>query len=484
MSKKAGWNIPGDWDGEAWRCVTIQWPDSVEYSRLLVGLLYTLTRGREYDESTGTVKDAQSVGWEIFDKNFPFLECAQADENGNGISDDAPCGGGIVILGGDDVGQVVTDVWVDVATNQLVVEYGPCCIKRYYLPDVVGGETFGGADDELPDEPDYPPLTADYTRCAKASAIWGVWVEAVDIILDQAAGLQAPWAVEGILQAAFPSINFGSVSVLHAYTAAISVETQGYASETETEAWMKEVKCAWALIGEDDGAGWSSDQWDTALSFCSSIAAKHFTPVGFPTGFGDMQAVWFYTAQAIGKSDAKDITTRVVPTGAEDCDCGDGGIPSGMDWVQVFDFTENQHGWSIVEEDYLAGTGFRGTDNWGNGSRLNDARSPYNAAEVTGIVRYARVEWTRYDLSVAAATQNAGLFLDMATDVNIANLATIIALNSDDMEFVGAWPYTAVAIGGVRLTYGFSFDETGNQRFILKKITMAGTGDKPIPDPV
>lgn len=285
-------------------------------------MLYALTRGREWNGDTGNIKNAQAAAWEIFDKNFPFLECSQADADtldGAQSANDI-CGGGIVIIGEGDMGQVVTDVWVDFAANQLVVEYGPCCIKRYYLPEIAGDE-FGGGDADLPDEPDYPEETADYSRCAKATSIWGVWVDCVDIILDAAQGLTAPWNVTGLLQAAYPSLNFGATQVLHAYTAAISVETQGYASETETTAWMKEVKCAWSQIGAEDGAGWSEDQYNSALSLLSAVANKHFTLAAFPTAFGDMSAVWFYTAQAIGKGDAKDLTTRVVPTGAEDCDC-------------------------------------------------------------------------------------------------------------------------------------------------------------------
>lgn len=67
--------IPDDWDRQEWLCVEIQWPASPQYVAILFGLLTELTRGRFWEESTGSVRAAQEIGWWIHDKNFPLSYC-------------------------------------------------------------------------------------------------------------------------------------------------------------------------------------------------------------------------------------------------------------------------------------------------------------------------------------------------------------------------------------------------------------------------
>jgi hypothetical protein len=71
--------IPSDWNGEDWRCIQVQFPDSPEWSGLLVGLLTLLTRGRYWDEDTGRIVDAQKIAWEIFNRAYPFVSCDGGD---------------------------------------------------------------------------------------------------------------------------------------------------------------------------------------------------------------------------------------------------------------------------------------------------------------------------------------------------------------------------------------------------------------------
>lgn len=62
--------IPSDWDGETWECFSVQWPDSQLYRGLLLGQLTALTRGRFWDERSGSIIDAQQVGLEIQARNI------------------------------------------------------------------------------------------------------------------------------------------------------------------------------------------------------------------------------------------------------------------------------------------------------------------------------------------------------------------------------------------------------------------------------
>jgi len=78
--------IPNDWDGEDWECVQILWPNSPQFWGLLNGLLTLMTRGRYWEENTGSIIDMQAIAWEIFGKNFPYTNC-----NNEVIPPPSPC---------------------------------------------------------------------------------------------------------------------------------------------------------------------------------------------------------------------------------------------------------------------------------------------------------------------------------------------------------------------------------------------------------
>lgn len=62
--------IPGDWDGVSWCCHVVDWPASEQWQAVLHGLVATPTRGRFWDERTGTITDVQDVGLEIYSRNL------------------------------------------------------------------------------------------------------------------------------------------------------------------------------------------------------------------------------------------------------------------------------------------------------------------------------------------------------------------------------------------------------------------------------
>lgn len=66
ISKMAQMPIPDDWDGQATKCYVIEWPDSVLYQAILMGLISTPTRGRFWDGKTGTITVAQAVGRQFY----------------------------------------------------------------------------------------------------------------------------------------------------------------------------------------------------------------------------------------------------------------------------------------------------------------------------------------------------------------------------------------------------------------------------------
>lgn len=70
----SGTPIPTDWDGESWCCYIVEWPDSPSWRRVLTGLLVDPSRGRHWDEATGTITEAQAVGRQIQEHNYLFDE--------------------------------------------------------------------------------------------------------------------------------------------------------------------------------------------------------------------------------------------------------------------------------------------------------------------------------------------------------------------------------------------------------------------------
>jgi hypothetical protein len=76
--------IPEDWDGESWKRYCVCWPDSPLWTGLLLGLLSYFQRGRAWDEKTGIITDAQVIGREILEANYPLqevaLSCQEAQE--------------------------------------------------------------------------------------------------------------------------------------------------------------------------------------------------------------------------------------------------------------------------------------------------------------------------------------------------------------------------------------------------------------------
>jgi len=182
--------IPDDWNGQDWQCIEVQWPKSQKYNAVLLGLLSYLTRGRLWDESTGTIRDAQAIGWEVFYRNYPLTECTvcdSSDGDNNGAGDAPSYTSGQIIARGtgaqleeeEDMGQVVTDV--QIVNGQIRVFFGPCCWK-----DLGELSDFVSDTDELEDTPlnpnDETPDPNTYSACAKAWAI----VDAIELILNAA----------------------------------------------------------------------------------------------------------------------------------------------------------------------------------------------------------------------------------------------------------------------------------------------------------
>lgn len=73
--------IPQNWNGEDWAMVMMCVPDDPDWLAAVSGSVYSLTRGRTWDESTGVITDTQSIARDIWES----LEMICSTEIANAI---------------------------------------------------------------------------------------------------------------------------------------------------------------------------------------------------------------------------------------------------------------------------------------------------------------------------------------------------------------------------------------------------------------
>lgn len=257
--------VPSDWDGETWKCLELQWPDSIQYRGILLGLMSYLTRGRVWDEAEGSIINAQAVGWEIFNKNYPLVPCG---------GDQEPCPdcpecpespiedifGGITLLEDDMGGQVVTDV--QLVDGKIRVFFGPCC--WHDLSVVTAIEDAGPELGEEPWNPDGLP-GMQYSACGKAAGI----VDAIAAVLEAAHYVISadikfifwPSAVEN--QANFNLSDKWVVSLLAAWLVwgVVLSPEEVFGIEDQEKA-----RCLIAPLLTNDASGVTSEQYEAIKS--------------------------------------------------------------------------------------------------------------------------------------------------------------------------------------------------------------------------
>jgi len=344
---ESGWKIPQDWDGTGWTCYQIQWPDSEEYTLLLRGLLYSLTRGRDWDQATGTITAAQLIAWLIWDKNIPLVNCQDCPpEAQDGQSE--PCGG-ILVEESTDMGQVVTDVTV--VDGKLTVWFGPCCSKE--LTGFLAKGDNGVGDDPL--NPDSDPAFV-YSACGKATAI----VEAVYQTIEASfAAVQSsaifPWQlIHYVENAVGYDLDNLWLSMLIANAAAGWAIGKSF-SDVANDVEKQQVICELVDFFGDDAIGVP----DSATF--EQIKGVFKANVSF--------VYWQLYDQAINAIGTTDMDT-IAKLGAGDtaavCDCPDQGLTvndptgnwGGTTWSHFYDFTqEAAPAWATVGADSHRDTG-------------------------------------------------------------------------------------------------------------------------------
>lgn len=247
-----------------------------------------------------------------------WVNCKCDDKTETDASVCTKCGGVTINLE-ELEGNMVTKVYIDYETNELVVQSGQCCEQRFKLL-CAPGDDWGGDDDPPVIEPP-PGVLDDTTACAKAREFCNVVFGVVDTLLDSAGVPDYPNNMFKELQSRYPYINFGTLPISTAYSAALLVATQGFGSEAENPVIQQEILCAVESVVGAGEQGFTEDEYNAARSAVDTVVRKWFTLATFPTAYSAMRSLYEYSADAIGKNDARKITEYAQSEPGDDCSC-------------------------------------------------------------------------------------------------------------------------------------------------------------------
>lgn len=347
--------IPDDWDGKSWRCIQLTIPDSNQWADIFRGFLVTPTRGRAWDINSGNIKAVQAIGWEIWDRNFPFSSCVELPEespdsqNSNSDLADSWIGGGCEE---QEMGCTGID------PRNIKIEAGVLYVRFCGEWEAVG--EVPGAISGTTDPATAPVVIVDEENenpdCRKAYVVASAIMEVVNEIDDHKAEVLCAIAV--IRNLPHLSLNIEKVLIIQALLLGKSILTGGSAvvesgDEEKIRCWIK---------------GLMSDEYDDPLGIeYQALGPYLFGAFGLEVPRGLMYQNALY---AIGSATYRDLvrSAKNLPEEPECCEqtiaLPDWTQPGQRDWVQVFDMAElgdrAYWGWAggVIEGVGIAVAGF------------------------------------------------------------------------------------------------------------------------------
>jgi len=145
-------NIPDDWNGVDWACYLVEWPASAEWRAIFTSFIRSLGIGWNWDESSGSVVDAQAAGREIWTRY-------------------------LTLTGGNDVGCNFSEL-VQAILDLHDRQYGGCC--QSIAGSAGAGSAEADAEDFEDDGANYPDGFADrgeydIWKCGTSQLIIDLW---------------------------------------------------------------------------------------------------------------------------------------------------------------------------------------------------------------------------------------------------------------------------------------------------------------------
>lgn len=350
--------IPSDWDNEEWDSFCIKWPKSIQYRGVLLGLIYSMTRGRAYDETTGSVRDAQEIGKRIFDANYPLSTCGATGNSGNGAAN------------GPDYSHICNFGWCDsdeedceaddmsncCLSSQIRIENGKLQVLdcgKWVDVGNVGTATDQSTDDTSAIEPGEGQTETDFA-CAKATAyvelLWATMYAGWDHWRD------APWAIiKNIQTAAGVDLNNNYVGLMVvAILDADATETDLHDIVENTP--KQEAICRLAVKLDGSTAAMTDSDRERVIGMREWLSTDALE--------------WAYIDvcnDAIGRGNYDRAGRAACTDPTFDCSCPtvtppDEEIPIAHTWSKVFDFKLGAYGFTgdsaLNTLEYQAGVGW------------------------------------------------------------------------------------------------------------------------------
>ena len=298
--------IPDDWNGQAWTNVCVAWPNSTKYLALLNGLLSYLTRGRIYDETTGNIKEAQEIGWEIWRRNQPFQPC--------GDSLEAPETPGLGTLPCFDGELFEEECEEDMSTNgpcpPLKIEGGKLywwqCCEWLEVGSMDASQTQDSVPPDMWEQGETPPT---YHACGKAYAVWTVINRTGEAIWEASEDVPV-WNILGYVEGEAGynlSNNWVADGVVNVQLAQVGgVDKATFLDATK----LQTILCHLVEIWGDDAIGVPDD--DTR----NAIWGVYRTNTSWLES-----AIWNAAINALGRGTLNNVAVLSSTDGTRDCDC-------------------------------------------------------------------------------------------------------------------------------------------------------------------
>lgn len=475
--------IPNDWDKSKWECFTIKWPNSDEYRAILLGLMYSLTRGRTYNGETGIITDAQKIGWEIFNRNYPLIKCGTTGDNPSAYDGGYDCSG--------QCGDCSNDSSYD--CDELESVNMGCCISNLrwnggVLEFQKCGEWFpvSGATSDVTSG--LPPVDDGFTwenepgegnetfsyACAKATAIVELLITVTDAFLTVANDGDF-WNFVNKMEAR-TGIRFNEAFLLGALNTYVA---DMVAIRDDMDDWLNENDhqreiCEWTQRLSDSARITDSD-WGKIKNWLDYVEVPGIME----------QSMLMKLIAAVGRSNF-DRAALAAANGDLDCGCQpepptepEVTIPTSHTWAKDWNFLTSNGGWFIDNQQsyqgWQANKGWYSTD-------LANYKSPPNIGkyyqyQAGQVLTWVYVELTNtfpgwyggggsYAVTVTGNTNPVplGQWLSVPT-VQIPLYMEITPNN---------WPR-------VILFGGQLYDGTGGE-IVIKRVILAGVGPDPFPN--
>jgi hypothetical protein len=315
--------IPDDWDGESWRSVCVQFPDSVGWLALFNGMLSQWRRGRFWDENSGSILGVLVTGNEIWDRNSALPDCEGNETPPDIITIIRRC------TASAEAESEAFDMGCDGSGLPIKIEGGKlywwhCC--DWVEVGSMGAGTDIGDDPWTPGEIT-PPA---YSACGKAFGI----VDAVYTAVEAAANAvdEYPWQMIGFIE-----------------------DAVGYDLDNN---WLLVLLAQW-VTGDWIGQSYADvyDPYERQLILCKLVSIFDDDAIGVPSEamFEQIKGIfrseiwpdpkwvmWDAAINAIGQHDMDTIAKVGAIDVTSDCTCPEEADPTGswpdMDWVHFWDY--------------------------------------------------------------------------------------------------------------------------------------------------